>query len=106
MDDQTLVDEYKPYENNFTPVNPPENSVSRNAAAGLERCSHKVAPHACLNPFLRSTLRVDSLKPLGKPASEKYRIGETTPRHLLSPVSDILMSKGLEWADSQKSRES
>lgn len=78
LDDQTLVDEYKPYESNFTPVNPPEILswgmrllIGKDVRIKSPLPFMCIAPLACSNPFLRSTLRVDSLKLLGKPASVK-----------------------------------
>lgn len=110
VDEERFADKHKPYENNFTPVNPPENSASRNTAARLERCSDKAAitVHAPRSPrLLKFSTETHSLRGFPKASrksrvSEKFRIGKKNPHYSLSPASDILISKRFGRVDTRK----
>lgn len=110
VDEQTLADKYKPYENNFTPVNPPETSVSRNAAAQLEECPDKAATtvHAPRSPhLLKFFTEIHSLREFSKASrktrvSGKFRIGKKNPRHSLSSSSDMPISKRFRRVDARR----
>lgn len=110
VDEQTLTDKHQPYENNFTPVNPPETSVSRNAAAQLKECPDKAATtvHAPRSThLLKFFTEIHSLRGFSKASrktrvSGKIRVGKKNPRHSLSSPSDVLISKRLRRVDTRQ----
>lgn len=110
VDKQTLVDKQQPYENNFTPVNPPENSALRNAAAQLEECIDKAAT-TVLAPrshyLLKFFAKIHSLRGFTKASrknrvSGKIRIGKKDTRHCLSSFSDTPVSKRYRRVNTRK----
>lgn len=110
VDEQTLADKHQPYENNFTPVNPPETSVSRNAAAQLKECPDKAATtvHAPRSPhLLQFFTEIHSPRGFSKATrktrvSGKFRIGKKHPRHSLSSPWDMPISKRFRRADTRQ----
>lgn len=110
VDEQTLADKYQPYENNFTPVNPPETSVSTNAAAQLKECPDKAVTtvHAPRSPhLLKFFTEIHSLCKFSKASrktrvSGKFRIGKKNPRHSLSSPSDMPISKRFRRVDTRQ----
>lgn len=95
VDEQALADKKKNYRNNFTPINAPEASVSRTAAAQLQESPDKTATtvHAARPPdLLKFGTEIQSLRGFSKvsgktSASRKFRIEKENPRHsfLTSP---------------------
>lgn len=93
VDEQTLADIHKPYENNFTPINRPKASISRthiHVADPLKFYNETDSPRG----FLKASMQACG--------SRKVRIGEEDPRHSLSSPSDMLVSERLGQVNTRQ----
>lgn len=107
LDEQTLADKHRAYENNFTPINAPEASARRTAAAQFKECPDDTATtvHAPRSPgLLKSCTEIQFLrgfpKVCRKPrASRKFRIEKEKPRNIFSSTADLPISKPSRLVD-------